>query len=622
MKIIFDSKRIEHKDPFGCLRQDELCSLSLYVPKEYAARAVYVCIENHHGYYAEYPMMCCILEGEYNHYLGGFSLAYCDLYAYYFRIVTKFSVMRVYRSGYNETSIDEGQKWQLTCYDKSYDTPPFYKGCVMYQIFPDRFNKEEVCDLTNKLQPYRIHDNVKDTPDYLPNNHGEIMNNDFYGGNLKGIQSKLVYLKSLHVSVIYLNPIFMAYSNHRYDTADYKRIDPMLGTEQDFIDLCAAAHELGMKIILDGVFSHTGSNSVYFDKNNVFGSGAYHHADSPYRTWYQFDEYPDRYTCWWGVQTLPCVNEMDRSYMDYILNHDDSVIRYWMRLGADGIRLDVADELPDEFILQLKQIVTEIKHDAIVIGEVWEDASNKESYGIKRKYFTQSELDSVMNYPFMNAIIAYAKGESSGVGMSQTIMTIVENYPKPVLDCLMNSLSTHDTVRILTVLGADHSTLSRDDKARHRLSESELQNGIMKQRLAAFLQYMLPGSPCMYYGDEAGLEGYEDPFNRRYFPWDSIHYELLSYYRELGAIKTSYTALRTGKITIILERDQLFGFTRKGDGVILTAITSLNDDMYEWEYRTGKVIISQNSAQTEGKVIISKHGFALVEQKTTDIRDQ
>ncbi|MGZ9586180.1 glycoside hydrolase family 13 protein [Paenibacillus marinisediminis] len=613
MAIMYDSKRLEHKDPFGCVRQDELCSMNIGIPRRYAVKEVFICVENHHGYYKEFPMVWSSLQHGLDRYSGGFALEYCDLYYYHFRVVTTRSEFKVYKQGFNGTNIGSGECWQLTCYDKHYDTPRAYKGKVMYQIFPDRFNKLGSCDLSDKLKPFHVHDQLTDVPVYQSNDEGEIENNDFFGGNLKGIQAKLPYLKDLSVSIIYLNPIFMAYSNHRYDTADYKRVDPMLGAERDFIELCDAAQELGMKVILDGAFSHTGSNSVYFDKENVFGNGAYHHPNSPYSSWFNFIEYPKRYESWWGIHTLPCVNEMDSSYLDFMLNRDDSVIRHWLRLGADGYRLDVVDELPDEFIVKLNHIVKDEKYESIVIGEVWEDASNKESYGIKRKYFTQSELDSVMNYPYKNAIIAFIQGESSAAELANTVMTIAENYPKPVLDCLMNSLSTHDTMRILTAVGTERFDLTKDEKATHKLSPKALKLAIQKEKAAAFLQYMLPGSPCIYYGDEAGMEGFEDPFNRRYFQWDSMNENLLYYYVELGRIKTSYEALALGTIEIVIAEDYLFGFRRMYDRSELTALLNVNDDIVEWFDIAGDVILSHNCVQSGERIMLGKYGYVLFE---------
>lgn len=614
MRILFDSKQKKHKSPFGCVRQHEPCTIRLHVPRHCAAMEVYLCIEgDNNGFFQQVPLLWEDLVDGYDYYCSSFSLELCGLYFYYFKIVTTQSFFNLYKEGSHDTNIGLGDQWQLSCFPLSYETPEDFKGRVMYQIYPDRFYAEGQCDVTNKLQPFFIHQDTHDVPVYLPDENGKIQNNDFFGGNLKGIIAKLGYLKSLHVSVLYLNPIFMAYSNHRYDTADYKRVDPLLGTEADFSELCEKAHQLGMKVILDGVYSHTGSNSVYFDKNNIFGNGAYHNQHSPYRGWFQFnDTPPDGYTSWWGINTLPCVNELNPDFLNYIIEDEDSVIAHWLNLGADGYRLDVADELPDEFIARLHQKVKNVKPNSIVIGEVWEDASNKVSYGVRRSYFTANELDSAMNYPYKDAIIGFVMEESSGSMLAETIMTIAENYPKPILDCVMNSLSTHDTMRILTVLGTNNYALSRDEKAVHTLNHTEMELAIQRLKLAIFLQFTLPGSACIYYGDEAGLQGFEDPFNRRYFPWDTINYALLDFYRHITALKDQYHALQKGDIQIILEDHQVCGFTRKLGESRITAYVNMCDKFIL--HTDQHFVILHNGVCGDGTITLDKYGFVLFEE--------
>ncbi|MBE7022006.1 MAG: glycoside hydrolase family 13 protein, partial [Ruminococcaceae bacterium] len=404
MRILYNSKDEYHKSPFGCLRQNEMCNLRIKIPMSCQTVSVCLCIKSEEGFEMIVPFRFEATDDGYEVYTTTFSLFANGLYFYYFKITTQNETFDLFKQG-DDTNIAVGDLWQLTCFDKDYDTPADFKGRVMYQIFPDRFAKSGTVDPAGKLEPYQLHENTTDTPVYLPNEEGRITNSDFFGGNLKGITEKLPYLKNMGIGIIYLNPIFMAYSNHRYDTADYKKIDPLLGTEQDFVSLCKEAHRLDIKIILDGVFSHTGSNSVYFDEKGVFGNGAVSNQNSPYRDWYQFQDYPTKYTSWWGIDTLPCVDELNEDYMDYIIYAQDSVISHWLKLGADGFRLDVADELPDEFIAAFHKKLKEMNPDALLLGEVWEDASNKISYSKRRKYFSDSNLDSVMNYPFKEAII-------------------------------------------------------------------------------------------------------------------------------------------------------------------------------------------------------------------------
>ncbi len=598
MRILFDSKSTTYKKPFGCIRQGELCTLRIDIPCNCRALNVRLCIFDETGFEMLMPFKKTESTNGYDLYETEFSLFHTGLYFYYFRIEAEESNFSLYKQG-RDTNIEEGDLWQLTCYNKDYDTPDCFKGRVMYQIFPDRFSRSEnlsCCD--NKLMPYFLHDNLNDLPIFLPDKNGIIQNNDFFGGNLKGIENKLDYLSDIGVGVIYLNPIFMAYSNHRYDTADYMKIDPLLGTEQDFIDLCTSAHKKDIKIILDGVFSHTGSNSIYFDKNNIFGSGAYTNENSPYRSWYDFQEYPDKYTSWWGIDTLPCVNEMDSSFMDYIINNNESVIAHWLRAGADGFRLDVADELPDEFILAIQKRIKEIKPDALLIGEVWEDASNKISYSKRRKYFSESELDSVMNYPFKNWIIAFVKGELKGNDFAENITTILENYPEPVVNCLMNMLSTHDTRRILTEIGDDNLPRTKEQKAVFFLDGEEFARALALSKIAAVLQFMLPGMPCIYYGDEIAMQGYEDPLNRGYFKWDCINNELLEFYTKLSALKNKYLSIKKGSIEFKSCHDNFISFARNYDNetiyitvVLGEKIQFTDNTLFEFKSEYASVII-------------------------------
>lgn len=611
MRILFDSKNKEYKVPFGCIRQYEKCTLRVKIPVHCKTQKCFVIIEDYSGFLLKTPLFYKETINDYEIYSGAFSLANRGLYHYYFNIETKHSTFNLFKEGYNQTNMGMGEKWQITCYDKDYDTPSFFKGAIYYQIFPDRFFKSGNPDLKDKLLPYTVHENTEECPVYLPNENGKIMNNDFYGGNLRGIIEKLNYIKDLGVSVIYLNPVFMAHSNHRYDTADYKRIDPMLGDENDFKTLCDTAHQKGIKIIIDCAFSHTGSNSIYFDKMGIFGGGAVSDPNSKYRSWYNFIEYPSKYHSWWGIDTLPCVNELDEGFLDYIIFDDDSVVSKYLNLGADGIRLDVADELPDEFLSLLKKRVKEIKSDALVIGEVWEDASNKESYGIRRRYFVDSTLDSVMNYPYQNAIIGFVNETLRGYDFANVIMTIAENYPKPVLDCVMTSLSTHDTQRILTVMSNPPHNLSRDEKARYKIPNKEL--AVQKLKICAFLQFFLPGGAAIYYGDEAGLQGFEDPFNRRYFPWESIDSDILSFYKEIAKIKNEADEFKTGEIEFEFANEKTLVFKRFSNDKTYTIIASCDDRPFYYETNKN-VVFSKNVNIENNKIAVFKNGFAILEQ--------
>ena len=612
MRILYDSKKAAYKTPFGCLEQEETCTMHISIPCSCKTTAVEIVFEHEDGTpYLEFGMTLLQLDALYETYERSFSLPDCGLYYYYFRIHTDNSTFSLYKEGSHNTSMNYGGKWQLTCYPKGYDTPNAFKGKVMYQIFPDRFYQEGTCDLTEKITPYTLHENKSDIPVYYPDEHGIVQNNDFFGGNLKGIQKKLPYLQELGVSILYLNPIFKAYSNHRYDTADYRKIDPLLGTEEDFKNLCDAAHACGMKVILDGVFSHTGCDSVYFDKYERFGhEGAYHHPDSPYRSWYQFHGDSNNYTSWWGIDTLPCTEELNPDYMNFIIRDDDSVVAHWLRAGADGFRLDVVDEIPDGFVKVLHDRVHEIKKDALIIGEVWEDASNKIAYSVRRTYFTNSELDSVMNYPYKDAIISFLMGSIPAETLANKVMTIAENYPKPVLDCVMNSLSTHDTMRILTVFGCNNLSMTRDEKAYFSLKAHQLDLATYRLCAAAFLQFTLPGTACIYYGDEAGLQGFEDPFNRRFFPWDRINPTIHNFYKKLAKVKNTERALQVGTIQILNESDGIFAFSREANGEKVIAIVSTRD--YFPCFTSYQPLISYNASIEESQIVLHKYGCVLL----------
>lgn len=576
MRILYNSKNEYYKSPFGCVRQDELCTLRIKIPISCQANEVLLIVSNESGFKMTVPFALELTDGDYRVYRTQFSLFECNLYFYYFKIKTKNESFDLFKQG-DDTNIAFGDMWQLTCYNKNYDTPEDFKGRVMYQIFPDRFAKAGGVNPEGKLTPYLLHKDTSENPVYLPDKNGRITNSDFFGGNLMGITEKLPYLKDMGVGIIYLNPIFMAYSNHRYDTADYKKIDQLLGTEEDFKILCREAHKLDIKIILDGVFSHTGSNSIYFDAEHVFGNGAVSNPASPYKEWFQFEDYPHRYTSWWGIDTLPCVNELNQSYMDYIINTEDSVICHWLKLGADGFRLDVADELPDEFIEAFHKKLKEVKPTAMLIGEVWEDASNKISYGIRRRYFSNSELDSVMNYPFKEAILSFVTGKISGYGFADRIMTIVENYPRPVLDCLMNLLSSHDTPRIITALSGKGEGMSKTEKAKFKLSDEELDRALLLVKAAALLQFTLPGNPCIYYGDEIGMEGFEDPLNRCFFQWEKQNLSLQSFYKKLAILKNENNAIKRGEIIFQQTGNNFIEFARKSQNETVYVAVSIGE---------------------------------------------
>ena len=612
MRILYDSKLAIYKTPFGTLTPGQSCTLHIHIPAQVGCTHV-TCILSHDGgsHAQDVLLKRQRRKGPYEIFSGAFSIPAEGLYFYYFYVHTQTGGFRLFKQG-DDTNMEAGDLWQISCVPADFHTPQWAKGATFYQIFPDRFHKSGKCDLTGKLEPYTVHRSWNDEVQWKPNAQGVVLNNDFYGGNFRGIAEKLPYIAQLGTTAIYLNPICKAFSSHRYDTADYKTPDPMLGTQEDFAQLCQQAHELGIRVILDGVFSHTGSNSLYFNREGNFDScGAYQSQQSPYASWYTFYQWPDNYHAWWGFDTLPTVNKMDPSFLEYVITGEDSVVAHWLNLGADGFRLDVADELPDEFLQLLRQRVKAINPEALVLGEVWEDASSKIAYDKRRTYFTAGELDSVMNYPFRNAIIQFVRGHDSGAGLKETVMSIAENYPPEVVLCNMNLLGTHDTPRILTALVDDFDG-SREEKARRHLSRNQLDVAYDRLRTASLLQYTLPGSPSLYYGDEAGMEGYRDPFNRRPYPWGREVPELLSHYQRLGRLRREHEAFRLGDIQFFAAQDKHIGFTRSYEGKTFRVYCNRSGDC--WEVPPGKPIMGYNiQVLAPDCLIIGPRGYCVTE---------
>ena len=471
--------------------------------------------------------------------------------------------------------------YQLSVYDADYDVPSTIKGGLIYQIFPDRF-----CRFNNKpiiSKDKLFHKDLSDNPVYLPNEQGEILNNDFFGGDLLGIVSKLEYLKDLGVNAIYLNPIFKAYSNHRYDTADYFNIDETLGSNADFKFLLSECHKRGIKVILDGVFNHTGDDSIYFNKYGNYDSvGAYQSENSPYYNWFDFISYPKKYNSWWGIKTLPTTNK-NSGFVDFIAG-ENGVVSHYTKLGVDGWRLDVVDELPKEFVQKIRKAVKSINKDAIIIGEVWEDATNKFAYDTRREYFLGKELDSVMNYPLKNAIIDYCVSANAD-SLIELIITQIDHHPKIVLDTLMNILSTHDTYRIISALAnIDTSNLDRKEIAKISLTDDEYNKAISKLKIATVLQFTLYGVPSIYYGDEIGMQGFKDPFNRAFFKWNEVDNEVNKWYKNLCNIRKSISAFIDGEVSNLHANKGLITYTRKDDISEVLVIVNADSSSHTVEF--------------------------------------
>ncbi|MBS7578354.1 MULTISPECIES: glycoside hydrolase family 13 protein [unclassified Enterococcus] len=486
------------------------------------------------------------------------------IYFYYFKIIDQLTneLIGVYGSasgtggeGISYTSECEVVPFSLTVYSKIETAPSWYRDSIFYQIFPDRFyNGDEDLILNNTKDNIFIYGKTSDSPYYIRDHQDNVTRWDFFGGNLAGIIAKIPYLKNeLGVNAIYLNPVFEARSNHRYDTGNYKQIDSLLGDEQAFLRLIDKLHQNDMHLVLDGVFSHVGRESKYFNYNSAYGSdiGAAQNQNSPYFEWFKFNHYPEDYKSWWGIEDLPEVNKHSVSYQNYIYGERDSVLSKWNKFDIDGWRLDVADELPDDFIRGIRANLEQYS-DKVLIGEVWEDASRKIAYNQRREYILGDALQATMNYPFRSLILELLTDKIDAKSFALQLTTLEENYPNAVFYNNFNNIGTHDTERILTLLNHD----------------TELLN------IAVGLLCTLPGVPCFYYGDEAGLAGGPDPENRKYFPWEKINRSIFKIFQSWIACRKEQTLLRQGHFSIFYLNDGLLGILRAAEDASLIYIVN------------------------------------------------
>ena len=532
---------------------------------------------------------------------GGFYLDFeLDKGLYFYQF---FCGDKIFGKGENFDAVLNGDTWQLTVYPNDYATPDWIKGGVIYQIFPDRFCKAGDFSVpSGKVK----REDWGGMPTYRSPD-GKVRNNEFFGGNFKGIESKIDYLKSLGVDAVYLNPICESYSSHRYDTGDYLKPDAVLGTIEDFKSLVQKGKDNDLYFIFDGVFNHTGAGSRYFNKYNDYEEiGAYNDKNSPYFDWYTFWEHPESYASWWGFKTLPTIKKDSKSFQTFVC---EKVVNYWLDAGIRGIRLDVVDELTDKFVYKIRKAL-KARGDNFLIGEVWEDATNKIAYGVRRQYYTDGLLDSVMNYPLRSAIIDFALNGNTELLVS-TINEQINNYPKEGLDALMNILSTHDSIRIITLLGRRKVITDKELMADEKLDDFEYARGKEKEKLASVLQFFLYGVPSVYYGDEEGLEGDLDPYNRRCYDWQDGDKELIIHYQKLAKIRKERAVFKSGEFNLIKAQNGLFIFSR-GDGYEKITIALNAGD------RTKELVLSANMKELYSDIVSNKfeikpNGFLILE---------
>ncbi len=508
------------------------------------------------------------------------------------------------------------QRFVLSVYRSDYTVPTWFRGRIMYHIFVDRFCKGDG-PIETREDAILNEDWENGIPQYPEKNGDPLANNMFFGGNLWGIAEKIPYLKSLGVGVLYLSPIFRSYSNHKYDTGDYLEIDAMFGGEEAFRHLLRCAKEADIRIILDGVFNHTGNNSRYFDRFGEYGgNGAYGNPDSPYRDWYCWQAGTDKYETWWGIEILPKLNPACKECRDF-LSGKGGVAEYYIKMGIDGWRLDVADELSDEFLDQLRRTVKNASNgQGIIIGEVWENAALKEAYGHRRRYFGGNQLDSVMNYPLRNGILSFLL-DGDAVFLADILKEIYATYPRAVCDSLMNLLGTHDTERILTVLGEGNDRNweeSNEVLSTKRLSKEQYRRGIELLKIAAAIQYTVYGVPSVFYGDEAGMEGYHDPFCRRPYPWGKENQELLEFYRTLGHIRTENSVFDGGDFHIDQANGGFLAYTREKYGETITVLVNRGYEEYPFELPQGSIDLL---SEQEYSGSVPSNSVLIVKQMTT-----
>lgn len=549
-----------------------------------------------------YPMLKSFTDDKYAHYEINIKYDEIGHYWYHFEIMQDDNTIKIIRSENLEgvEGFADDNYLQLI-YSKPSSCDISKDNGIIYHIFIDRFNRVGTPKVRDGLHLVDWNTPVA----YEYDDKGERVNNNCYGGNFLGIIEKLSYLKKLNVKTIYLSPVFEGNSSHKYDVADYSKVDSMFGTNADFAELIKKAKSKGINVIIDGVFNHTGSDSVYFNKNDRYKTvGAYQSQNSKYYSWYDFTNYPNEYSAWWGIKTLPQTRE-DSGFFDYIAGQNGIIAKY-MSMGLAGLRLDVVDELSNNFLHAICDKAKSVNDKAFIVGEVWEDASSKISYDERKNYFLGGNLDSVTNYPMKNAILDYVRYGNEKHFVS-VVNTILDQYPKSIQDNLMNIIDTHDTIRALTFLGAEDGYEDRLIDGDYTLSKEERDRGIDLLKIATIMQYTVMGIPTVYYGDECGIEGMRDPFCRKPYPWGDEDLNVLDWYQKLGDLRKN-KVLVDGDMNIKYAENSVVVYERvKGDKKIIVAINRSNEefdfildktmfDYFNDNYVSGKITVPHDSA--------------------------
>lgn len=560
IQVIHDSQSLEFRKPFGAVEVGQKVKLSIIVDKEILVAVQLTLFDGttlSKGMKKEY-----LNSGEFKYSVEIDTSDALGLLEYYFILIDGYD--RLYYGNNDEHLGGIGQiynynpvPYQVTIYEKSY-IPDWYKEGVVYQILIDRFcNGNEDNAINSPKENSFIYGKWDDSPMYIKDNMGRIARWDFYGGNIKGIIKKLDYIKSLGANIIQLSPVFKSSSCHKYDTGNYEFIDEMFGTNDEFKELCEIAESKGIKIILEAVLSYTSSDSKYFNKlGNYDDIGAYNSPNSKYYDWYKFVKYPYQYESWWGINERPNIKVMEKSYINYIIKSKNSIIKKWMDVGVSGWRLNVIDELPDEFIELIRKRMQVINKETVLLGDIWDDASNKVSYSKRRKYLQGNEVQAVTNYPLRESLINFTKGYISSHRLKQKVMSLYENYPRESFYGNINIAGTNDTERILTVLDENIELL----------------------RLLVVIQFTLPGVPLIYYGDETGLKGGKEPDNRRSYPWGNENKNIIEFYKEIANIRNNENGLKKGDINIYETHSDVFAFERNYENEKVVVLVNVSKE--------------------------------------------
>lgn len=591
------------KSPLGVCKKGKEIKYNIKISKCTGVASVDFLLHKDGENPTAYPMTLTFADDKYLYFEFSFVFKTSGHYWYHFECIRRDDTIRLIQGdNMNATIGDDDRDFLELIIDKDNRVDSSFRKGIIYHIFVDRFcRKGEV----RGREGLTLCDDWSDPIDYEFDSNHKRINHKCYGGNFEGIISKLSYLKDLGVTTIYLSPIFEAHSSHKYNTADYQKIDEMFGGEKGFKALLASAKKHNINIILDGVFNHTGSDSVYFNKEGRYPSlGAYQSQNSPYSSWYNFESFPNKYSSWWGVPTLPQVNETD-DFVSFIAGKN-GVIEKYMNMGVFGLRLDVADELSDEFLKKINTAVKRVNPSGVVIGEVWEDASCKIAYGERKKYFLGGELDSVTNYPMKNAIIEYVKS-GNVTPLVTTINMIKSEYPISTQHNLMNILGSHDTMRIMTALLVGQGD---GDIGRHIMTEDDYEKGFRLLKIATILQYTTFGVPTIYYGDEVGMTGGRDPFSRETFPWGRERKEILEWYKQLKSLR-ELPAIYEGDIDVVYASDGVIVYNRTSGKEVVTVAINLGGEDFSVTFSGEKRELCANKTHL-GFVNLKPYSFAIL----------